>query len=85
MLTPRFCRKAPSAPLFVGKEIELKSTGSSLDERTKKKHDRYSAQREAIVIHKYAADRLIYKALHAHIAQSNDSKSQFACFHARDV
>lgn len=34
-------QKVPTGPLFVGKEIEIKSTGSSLDDRTKKKHDRH--------------------------------------------
>jgi hypothetical protein len=35
------CRKTTSGgALYGAKEIELKSTGTSLDERTKKKHDR---------------------------------------------
>jgi hypothetical protein len=44
------CRKLYAAPLFVGKEIELKSSGSSLDERTKKKHDRFNWQLIAFLL-----------------------------------
>ncbi len=44
-------KPAAGGALYAAKEIELKSTGTSLDERTKKKHDRCKPRDGVTVLH----------------------------------